>query len=332
MEITAATLPADDGTYMYQWTVPNGPPITTTGPVLERPAVTPDDAGVYGLEVITADGCSSGLSNITVDLNFIPPQPTQPVTLSGETAFCEGETITLLTTAVPGADVQYFWDTPFGNNIPSGSENMLEVSNLNVGDDGMYRVYVVREGCASDTSAPRMITVNPIPTVILTSNSPICEGEQLLLQATNYPTGDYTWSGPLGFGDGVNVSNPVINAAELLRTGTYRVSVEVEGCLSDTITTDVLVKERPQIPTISHDDPICLDNPDAVLTLSIDTISSVAGATYTWSTNNGSVVVGGPGVDLQLELTDFMLFEEGGMFPFYAQAEFDSCTSSLYKG
>ena len=329
MEITAATLPADDGTYMYQWTVPNGPPITTTGPVLERPAVTPDDAGVYGLEVITADGCSSGLSNITVDLNFIPPQPTQPVTLSGETAFCEGETITLLTTAVPGADVQYFWDTPFGNNIPSGSENMLEVSNLNVGDDGMYRVYVVREGCASDTSAPRMITVNPIPTVILTSNSPICEGEQLLLQATNYPTGDYTWSGPLGFGDGVNVSNPVINAAELLRTGTYRVSVEVEGCLSDTITTDVLVKERPQIPTISHDDPICLDNPDAVLTLSIDTISSVAGATYTWSTNNGSVVVGGPGVDLQLELTDFMLFEEGGMFPFYAQAEFDGCTSSL---
>ncbi|MEL7422749.1 MAG: gliding motility-associated C-terminal domain-containing protein [Bacteroidota bacterium] len=330
MEITAATLPADDGTYTYQWSVPGGSsPIITTGPILERPSVTADDAGVYTLEVVTADGCSSGPSNLTVDLNFIPLQPSLPVTLSGETAFCAGETVTLVTNAVPGADVEYFWNTPAGVSLPSGGENMWEVTDLDAGDDGDYAVYVVREGCASDTSIARNITVNPIPTVTLTSNSPVCEGDQISLQSTFYPTGNYSWSGPSAFGDGINVHNPVINAAGLDRTGTYRVSVEVEGCLSDTITTDIIVQERPQIPSISHDDPICLDDPNAVLILSIDTLSSVPGATYTWSTNSGNDIVGGPAPDLQLELADFSLFVDGGTFPFFAQAEFDGCTSAL---
>ena len=334
LEITAATLPADDGTLEYHWTVPGeANVIVTTSPVLMRPNVTSDDEGTYRLEVFTNEGCSSGVSTLTVELNFVPPQPTQPVTLSGGTSFCEGESITLITSAIPGMDVEYFWNTPFGTNISSGNDNMLEVPNLDIGDDGMYRVYVVRGDCASTLSPPRDITVNPIPNITLNSNSPVCAGDQISLQATFYPTGDYSWSGPGGFGSGVEVHNPVINNADSLsHDGIYRVAVEVAGCMSDTVTTDVVVRNRPQVPTISHDMPICLDNPDAVLTLSIDTMSAVAGANYTWSVNSGTNIVGGPSPDLQLEITDFSLFEGGGTFAFNAQAELDGCTSGLSNG
>ena len=334
LEITAATLPADDGTLEYHWTVPGeANVIVTTSPVLMRPNVTSDDEGTYRLEVFTNEGCSSGVSTLTVELNFVPPQPTQPVTLSGGTSFCEGESITLITSAIPGMDVEYFWNTPFGTNISSGNDNMLEVPNLDIGDDGMYRVYVVRGDCASTLSPPRDITVNPIPNITLNSNSPVCAGDQISLQATFYPTGDYSWSGPGGFGSGVEVHNPVINNADSLsHDGIYRVAVEVAGCMSDTVITDVVVRNRPQVPTISHDMPICLDNPDAVLTLSIDTMSAVAGANYTWSVNSGTNIVGGPSPDLQLEITDFSLFEGGGTFAFNAQAELDGCTSGLSNG
>jgi gliding motility-associated-like protein len=328
--LTATTLPANNnGDFTYQWQTPTGP-MTTTTPTLLVPGADANDAGLYTLEVFTVEGCSSGMANITVDLNFVPNQLTQPMTLSGETSFCEGENITLVTSPVPGANVQYFWNTPSGMNIPSGSANMLPVDDLNVGDAGLYRVYVVREGCASSLSPPREITVNPIPNVNLTSNSPVCTGDLISLQGTFYPDGDYSWSGPSGFGTGVEAHNPVINNADsLTNTGTYRVVVEVEGCVSDTITTNVVVRNRPQMPSISHDTSICLDNPDAVLTLSLDTMTVVTGADYLWYTGDGDLQIGGPAEDLILEVTDFTPFAEGGTFAFYASALVDGCRSSL---
>ena len=330
--ITAATLPGDDGTFSYHWLIPgNTNPIVTDEPILNVQNVDSSNDGSYTLEVFTADGCSSGTSTLSLDLNFIPLQPDQPVTQSGATSFCEGETITLITPPVAGADVSYFWNTPFAENFPTGNVNMLEVPDINEGDEGPYQVYVVRGGCASPLSPPREITVNPIPNVTLSSNSPVCEGDVISLQATFYPSGIYTWSGPSGFGTSITVHNPVINGADsLANDGTYRVIVEVDGCVTDEIiTTDVVVRKRPTVPTITHDFPICLDNLDAVLTLDIDTLSAIAGATYTWYTENGSVQVGGPGPELRLELIDFSLFEAGGQFPFYARAERDGCTSAL---
>jgi gliding motility-associated-like protein len=323
--VTSATMPAT-GNYTYQWRF-NGN-VVSIDPNLSIPNVTPANDGTYTLEVFTANGCSSGQSAITLDLNFVPPQPTQPVTVSGRTSFCAGETFFLTTSAVPGNDVQYYWQTPAGTITTS--VNMLAVNSINVGDNGAYRVYVIRQGCASTTSPPREITVNPVPNLALTSNSPVCGGDVISLQSTFYPTGQYTWSGPGGFGNSVTVSNPIINNADsLMNNGTYRVFVSVAGCLSDTVVTNVVVRNRPMIPTVTHDAAQCLDDPDAVLTLSISPASAVPGANYTWYTQNGSVALSTPGPALQFELIDFDLFAAGGIFPFYARASFEGCNSAL---
>jgi gliding motility-associated-like protein len=324
--ITSATVPIDDGSYTYEWRF-NGEVISIL-PNLEINNVTSANDGTYTLEVFTANGCSSGMSAITLDLNFIPNQPTQPVTVSGGTSFCAGESFTLITSAAAGADVQYFWQTPAGSIVTT--ENSLLVEDANLGDGGSYRVNVIRGGCAGSVSPPRVITINPIPNISLTSNSPVCSGDVISLQSTFYPNGNYGWSGPSGFGDGVEVFNPIVNNANpTLNSGVYQVFVSVLGCQSDTISTVVLVRDRPAEPIINHDDPICLADPDAVLTLSVDTATAVSGATYTWYTSNGNTLVAGPGEALQVELIDFSLYAEGGLFPFYAQAELAGCTSTL---
>jgi gliding motility-associated-like protein len=324
--ITSAVLPVDNGSYTYQWRF-NGMVVANT-PNLAIPNAEPADAGVYTFEAFTAEGCSSGTSSITLDLNFTPPQPTQPVTLSGRTSYCQGENFTLITSAISGQNVSYYWETPAGVIVTG--DNMLAVEDINSGNSGMYRVYVIRNGCASTLSPPRMITVNPIPTITLNSNTPVCAGNSIALQSTSYPTGIYTWSGPGGFGNGVAVHNPVIsNADSLLHSGTYRVFVEVAGCVSDTVTATVVVRNRPPVPTVAHDAPVCLDNPDAVLTLSVTPATVVEGATYTWFTQNGNAQLAPPSTATSLEVIDFSMFAAGGLFPFYATATRDGCVSLL---
>ena len=322
--LSSSTMPSDDGSYTYSWRL-NGMEVSTL-PNLSIPNATSEDDGTYSLEVTTGDGCSSGQESITVDLNFLPPQPSIPMTVSGNLSFCEGESMTLITSAISGMGVEYFWETPAGTIVTN--ENMLVVNNLNAGDDGGYRVYAVRQGCESSTSPSRDITIHLIPTLGINSNSPVCEGDDITLQTTFYPTGIYTWSGPAAFES--TVFNPIVhNADPDLHTGTYRVFVDNFGCLSDTVSIMVEVRNRPTTPLVDHDAAICLDDEQSVLTLSIDTMSSVSGASYIWYTNNGSTTISDPTPELIYELIDFSIFEDGGPFPFYAQATVNGCLSSL---
>jgi hypothetical protein len=322
--LTASVAPVDDGSYRYRWTF-NGMEISTATD-LTIPNVTPEDAGTYILEVLTGDGCSSGTVPFTLDLNFLPDQPMIPATVSGQTSFCAGESLTLITSAITGADVQYYWETPAGTLTTT--ENTFTIGDLDTGDSGNYRVYVVRNGCASTTSPARNIVVNPIPQLSLTSNSPVCTGDLIQLQTTFFPTATYNWSGPGGFS--ASVHNPAIpNADQALHAGTYRVFVENLGCFSDTVSTELSVRPRPFAPLVRHDAPICLDDPDAVLTLRVDSATALPGATYQWFTDQGMIAVGDPTAELLLELIDFAAFAGGGAFDFGVRATQNGCTSSL---
>ncbi len=323
--ISPSTFPADDGSYSYAW-FRNGM-VISSAPQLQLPNVTPADGGSYSLQVTTADGCSSEMVTTTLSLNFTPVQPAAPATVSGITAFCEGASFTLTTTSYSATDIQYFWETPFGSAMTTS--NMLIINDANVIDhDGAYRVFVVRDGCPSSFSADQNITINVIPSVEATSNSPVCEGDVISLQTTFYPNGVYSWSGPNNFSSGV--FNPLINNADsATHEGLYKVVVSRFGCVSDTASTFVEVRDRPLFPLVDHEAPICLDDPDAVLILTIDSLTATPGATYTWYTNNGATAISDPTSELVFEYIDFDDFAGGGTFNFQARAVLEGCTSSL---
>ncbi|MCB0636553.1 MAG: gliding motility-associated C-terminal domain-containing protein, partial [Lewinella sp.] len=244
---------------------------------------------------------------------------------TGTTSFCAGETITLSTNAYTGMAVQYYWETPNGTQITNN--NTLTINNANTSHSGPYSVYVVRDGCASTVSPVRNITVFPIPSINVTSNTPVCEGSVISLSATFYSNGVYNWSGPNAFTASVN--NPVINNANPeLHEGIYRVFVTRNGCVSDTVTTEIEVRDRPAAPMIYTGGNICLDDPDAVLLLGIDTASAVAGATYNWFAEGGAIPLGGT-PELLYEYIDFDPFAAGGTFNFSARATVNGCVSTL---
>ncbi|MFN8395377.1 MAG: HYR domain-containing protein, partial [Bacteroidia bacterium] len=83
--------------------------------------------------------------------------------------------------------------------------------------------------------------------VAATSNSPVCPGGTLQLNASTVSGATYSWTGPNGFTS--NLQNPTISNASGVNSGTYVVTASVSGC-SGTASTSVIVGDLTP-PTIT---------------------------------------------------------------------------------
>ncbi len=138
---------------------------------------------------------------------------------------CEGEQVTLNATGVSGAD--YSWTGP--SNFSSNQQNP-ELDNLSSANEGQYFVAATVNGCTG-TEGTLTLTVNPNPpTPSPASNSPLCSGDDLLLQVAPVANADYAWSGPGGFSSAQQ--NPVVSDIQPTDTGNYFIIVTVNGCSS----------------------------------------------------------------------------------------------------
>lgn len=128
-------------------------------------------AGTYTVSVTSPEGCV-GSDALTL-VNAATPN----VDLGTDITACEGESVTL-SNDYPGATT--IWST--GATSPS----------ILVSSTGTYSVRVTLVTGCFDTDTVQ-VTVNPVPTVSLGSDSTICEGETLVLNAGN-PGATYLWS------------------------------------------------------------------------------------------------------------------------------------------
>jgi hypothetical protein len=106
-------------------------------------------------------------------------------------------------------------------------------------------------GCAS-AAGQTTVTVNAVPaTPTAGSNGPIVAGNTLSLTASTVSGGTYNWTGPNGFAS--TDQNLSIANATTAATGSYGVTVTVNGCTSAAGSTTVLVTVTapPQITAIS---------------------------------------------------------------------------------
>ena len=105
-------------------------------------------------------------------------------------------------------------------------------------------------GCSS--TATTTVNVNPRPVVTIGSNTPVCAGNTLNLNAGGGTT--YAWAGPNSFTS--TAQNPSIASVTLSATGTYTVTVtNASGCIN-TATTAVVINALPTA-TASSNSPIC---------------------------------------------------------------------------
>ena len=231
--------------------------------------------------------CESPAVEVEVVVNPLPATP-----IAGSNSpICEGATLQLTASDAFGAT--YTWTGP--NGFTSSLQNPTIDNVTEANHQGVYSVTVTNNasGCVSGTATVN-VDIVPIPDApSISSNSPLCEGEDLVLTASNVDGATYTWY------DGSNniitttVDNSLtIPTVTLADAGTYGVSVNVSGCESPTNTTVVVVKPRPDAPAVSNNGPICENER---LTLFAEIIS---GATYTWTGPNGPVGQNGPIINI----------------------------------
>ncbi|WP_186280062.1 FG-GAP-like repeat-containing protein [Fluviicola chungangensis] len=175
-------------------------------------------------------GCTSPASApVNVIVNTIPSVPT--ITASGPTTFCAGGSVTLTSSSA----TNNFWS------------NGATTQSITVSSSGTFLVQVITNGCSSGTSAPKTVTVNPLPpapTIVTGTTESICAGSSVTL--TSSSTGGNVWS------TGATTQSITVSTA-----GSYYVTVtDGNGCTSPASpTTVVTVNPLPAAPVISANGP-----------------------------------------------------------------------------
>lgn len=250
----------------YNWTGPGSWTAATEDPT--RPNASLGMAGDYYL-TITVNGCTSQAAMQTVVVNG-PDVPS----FSSSSPVCTGDTITFVANPIPGAS--YHWSGPGGwdpGNVDSAA--ILNATAVMTGD---YSLYLVSNGCTSETATTPIFVIPTIPPTFAV-NSPLCVGDTIHFTAPIDTSALYFWSGPGGWTD--TIANPFIAGSTVANTGTYNLYMVALGCSTDTAHQTVTVNPIPVAPAISYNAPVCEGSP---LTLNGPTI---AGASYNWTGPGG---------------------------------------------
>jgi len=129
-------------------------------------------------------------------------------------------------------------------------------------------VYTVRARNITNTTCDKdmngSVTIYDLPTVNILSNSPVCVGQTLNLDATPGMV-NYSWSGPASFTS--NISNPSRANVTTAMAGIYSVLVTDNNGCQNTATTNVVVNPRPTA-VISGSTTICRDD-NATITINL---------------------------------------------------------------
>jgi gliding motility-associated-like protein len=239
----------------YTWSGPGG--FTSN---LQNPTIANATAAMGGVYTLTVSlGVCTATAATTVVIN---PLPVLTPTNTGP--YCPGNTIQLNV----GAFTTYTWSGP--SAFSSNSQNPTQ-ANAQTTNGGVYTVSVTNaNGCVN--SATTNVVVNPSPTVVIGSNSPVCLNSPINLTSSG-GTG-YSWSGPNSFSS--LTQNPTIGSATSANAGVYTVTVTSLGC---TNTGTVSVTVLAPTTTASNTGPFC-----AGTTIQLNT---PAANTYTWTGPGG---------------------------------------------
>ena len=225
--------------------------------------VSPASTTTYNV-TYTLNNCpSSATSTVTVN-----PQPT--VTIANQT-ICSGQSVSLTANVNPSGGT-YLW-SPGGQTT-----SIISVSPTTTSS---YSVTYTLNNCSA--TATGSVTVNPIPTVSVTTDT-ICIGEAGSLTATGTPLGGtYLW---VSGGE----TTPSISASPTSTTS-YSVTYTLNGCTSNAGTGTIIVNAIPTVTVIN--DTICNGQ-----TGQLAAVATPSGGTFTWAPGgqSGSLFTDNPSV------------------------------------
>ena len=216
--------------------------------------IQPTTAGTYTVTITDGNGCTGTTSQL-FSINALPTPA-----ISGPTAFCAGQSVTLASTTSYAA---YSWST--------GDATLSTTIN----NGGVYTL-TVTDGNGCNGSTTYNVTANALPQPNLSATLDLCDGTTAALQPGAFSS--YIWS------NGATTADITVST-----TGMYTVTVtDINGCENST-GSNVIFHANPD-PVIKGDSVLC-DGESGVLTV----VGSFAG--YQWSTGSATstLIVTTPG-------------------------------------
>jgi gliding motility-associated-like protein len=239
----------------YTWTGPNSFSSNLQNPTI--PSASTLAAGNYTVTLAFAGGCTS-----TAVVNVVVV-PASPVTANNIGPICAGQTLSLTSTG----------SGPWSWTGPNTFANATQNPTIPLATTAASGVYTVIAGVGTCTTiATTTVLVNPTPTSVPNSNSPICAGQTINLTGAGGTT--YTWTGPAFTS---NTQNPNITNAQAANSGTYTLTVSGVGGCTNVATTNVVVNPLPTI---------VVSNPTTCVNTTIN-LTSTGGVTYSWTGPGG---------------------------------------------
>jgi PKD repeat protein len=227
------------GPFIYEW----------LGTTNTTPSIGNLQPGNYTVAVTDQGQCETP-QLFTYTIVASPADPVLVLTPTSS-SICVGES----TTIVASGSSNYVWNADLSLNTTIGS-TVIATPTITTTYFGNSSI----NGCSQTASVT--IVVSEYPSSSVNSNSPLCEGSNLNLTATNVAGAAYAWSGPNLFSS-LN-QNPTIISATPLASGTYTCQVGLGSCIS-TYTLDVVFDAlSPSI--INPAGPFCIS--DAAFDLS----------------------------------------------------------------
>ena len=231
-------------------------------------------AGSYTVQVTSASGCQSAVSEATlVNVNALP------VVIAGTDTTISNGTSTTIDASVTGTGpFAYSW-SPSGQLVNASVEDPTTV-NLATTTVFTLTVTSTTTTCSGTNEVTITISGGPLGSTPTATPGTVCSGEDVQLHAlASGGSGSYTYSWtstPAGFTS--TSSNPKVNPAV---NTTYHATV-FDGFTTVNSQVAVTVNAKPVTPTITADGPTTFCAGGNV------TLTTDAGSTYLWSTGETS--------------------------------------------
>jgi hypothetical protein len=229
----------------------------------------------YYVSQISAEGCESARSKITVVVNDLPAAP-----VVSNLAYCAGSTTSALTaTALSGNTLSWY-----GTNATGGtaSSTAPTPSSAAAGSTDYYVGQINAQGCESARSKITVV-VNALPAAPVVSSLAYCVGSTTTaLSATALTGNTLSWYGTNATGGTASNTPPTPSSSAAGTTDFYVSQINAQGCESIRSKITVVVNALPAAPVVSNL-AYCIGSTTSALTA-----TALSGHTLSWYGTNAT--------------------------------------------
>lgn len=229
-------------------------------------------AGDYSVMVTDGNGCSATSSATTVTVNALP---NTSVNVIGSATRCQNDSVQMTANKVSGNTYQWRKD---GINI-SGATS----SEYTAKTSGVYKVVITNGSGCTDSSAGTTITINPLPTAIITSlsgSTTFCSGGSVTMGGLTGTGYKYQW-----LMNGSSISGATSSSYTANQTGSYSLMVtNTSGCSAVSLPVSVTVNPLPNTTVTPYGTTTRCQGDSVILNA-----NSVSGYKYQWKLNGVAI-------------------------------------------